>query len=441
MQGPDSTEMPVSLDSTELKEPIEARELDTPSSDEISVAADAPISSTLLDTRAKRTVGFDWLALGTAGIIMAFFALAARIGPEPANSLTPIAVLSATGCGLLMTALRKLRTLQRPGLLEAALAGLLLALFQFLAAISYPTVLTTLSRDAIQRQGFLATWALVAAFSLLFSMVGAALGHLAFAPLRPLPARPKRSEASLPPEVDLPDEAALENEEELVQETDEEGEEGREDFTPSSPPVLSRSLGSELIVVLLLALAPTVVGYIFAAAYDYMLSVAQFLPGPFPTLRLLSSLLPWQLSTSLNLSGSQQMIVLLWRIPFFVGNPALFDIQALEPFVFNGLALALLLQITHRRQSQKAQEEHSLSWRAYLVLEATLGLVLILPAGLWMLSGLQGLLQLSPTFVLPIRTLHLLDPLTFILNLVTGPLICLAIGILTRPGRREARTI
>src|SRR5258708_3972214 len=149
MQGPDSTEMPVSLDSTEPKEPIEARELDTPASDEMSVAINAPTSSTPLDTRAKRTVGFDWLALGTAGIIMAFFALAARIGPEPANSLTPIAVLSATGCGLLITALRKLRTLQRSGLLEAALAGLLLALFQFLAAISYPTILTTLRRDAI----------------------------------------------------------------------------------------------------------------------------------------------------------------------------------------------------------------------------------------------------------------------------------------------------
>src|SRR5437764_9622646 len=66
----------------------------------------------------------DWLALGVVIIIAASFALGARLNPQPSTSLAPAAVLSATGCGLLVTAIRKLRTIARPGLFEAALAGL-----------------------------------------------------------------------------------------------------------------------------------------------------------------------------------------------------------------------------------------------------------------------------------------------------------------------------
>src|SRR5450759_1125505 len=97
----------------------------------------------------------DWLAIGIAIIIAAFFALGARINPQPSTSLAPAAVLSATGCGLLVTAIRKLRTIERPGLFEAALAGLFLALFQFIVAISYPNVVYSLSNQSDQRLGFL----------------------------------------------------------------------------------------------------------------------------------------------------------------------------------------------------------------------------------------------------------------------------------------------
>src|SRR5450755_2722006 len=132
---------------------------------------------------------FDWLALGIVIIIAALFALAGRFNAQPATSLAPVAVLSATGCGLLITSMRKLRTPLRPGLFEAALGGLFLALFQFIAALSYPNVLRILSEVPDERLGFLTTWGLIAAFSVLFSIVGATLGHLAFAPLRPLPAK------------------------------------------------------------------------------------------------------------------------------------------------------------------------------------------------------------------------------------------------------------
>src|SRR5437870_2691718 len=134
---------------------------------------------------------FDWLAVGVVVLIAGLFALAARLSPQPATSLTPAAVLSATGCGLLVTAIRKLHTFQRPGLFEAALGGLFLALFQLMAAITYPNVFYILSQVSDERQGFLSTWALIIGFSVIFSLVGAALGHLAFAPLRPLPAKTK----------------------------------------------------------------------------------------------------------------------------------------------------------------------------------------------------------------------------------------------------------
>ncbi len=146
-----------------------------------------PTSSTPAVSEYSETSGFDVMALDVVILLAAFFAITTRLNAQPSNSLTPAAVLSATGCGLLITALRKRHTFQRPGLLEAALGGLILAFFQFIAAITYPNVIITLGLDEGQRLGFIATWGLIAVFSIIFAMVGAALGHLAFAPLRPLP--------------------------------------------------------------------------------------------------------------------------------------------------------------------------------------------------------------------------------------------------------------
>ena len=364
-------------------------------------AAVQPASSLSPVSGNSETSGFDVTALDVVILLAAFFAIAARLNAQPSNSLTPAAVLSATGCGLLITALRKRRTFQRPGLLEAALGGLILAFFQFIAAITYPGVITTLGLDVGQRLGFIATWSLIAVFSIIFAMGGAALGHLAFAPLRPLPTRP----GVLPP---LP---------------------------PASPSPPGRSFVNYLIAVLMLGLAPTLAGYIFAAGFAYMLSFYQLTPGPFPILRLLSALLPWQVPIHIDLSGSNQnfIVLLLWRIPVFVGNPALFDLQALEPIVLNGAAVSLLLLITHGRQSSPFEQARSLNWKVYLALAVALGLFLVLPADLWLLGGLHGLLQVPRLdIIVPISTLHVLDPLTFTLNLLTGPLVCVIVGVLMR---------
>src|SRR5712692_5295713 len=150
------------------------------------------------------TVGmrrFDVLAIEIVAVIAVLFAIVGRLNPQPSNSLTPVAVLSATGCGLLITAMRKLRTTERPGLLEAGVGGFVLAAVQFIAALTYPSVLSTLSTDEGQQLGFLTTWGLVAVFSIIFSVAGAALGHLAFAPLRPLPVKEKADGVVPPPVV------------------------------------------------------------------------------------------------------------------------------------------------------------------------------------------------------------------------------------------------
>ncbi len=371
------------------------------------LAAVQPASSTSPVSGYSETDSFDVTALDVVILLAAFFAIAARLNAQPSNSLTPAAVLSATGCGLLITALRKRHTFQRPGLLEAALGGLILAFFQFIAAITYPGVITTLGLDVGQRLGFIGTWSLIAVFSIIFAMGGAALGHLAFAPLRSLPTRPG--------------------------------------VLPSSPSPPARTFANYLIAVLLLGLAPTLAGYIFAAGFDYMLSFYQLTSGPFPTLRLLSTLLPWQMPIHLDLSGSSQsfIVLLLWRIPVFVGNPALFDLQALEPLVFNGAAVSLLLLTTHGRQSDPFEQARSLNWKVYFALAVALGLFLVLPADLWLLGGLHGLLQV-PRFdvIVPISTLHVLDALTFTLNLLTGPLVCVVVAVLLWLGyqRRTSST-
>jgi len=435
MQGQDQSE--ITTDSTEK------------SADEVETVETT--KSTVSGVPAARVREVDWLAIGVVLLIAGLFALAARLNPQPATSLAPAAVLSATGCGLLVTALRKLHTSSRPGLFEAALGGLFLALFQFMAAITYPNVVYALSLAYDERLGFLTTWALIAVFSIIFSMVGAALGHLAFAPLRPLPTRTNRLQ---PPHANASSEER-ESTAPAVEDvqvsrpgdiTEEAAEEQDIEPIPAAEPVhfapSQRSLVSYLISVLLLGLAPTLVGYVFSAAFDYLLRANLFFPGPYPTLRLLSTLLPWQIPIPFSLNGSDpnSLIFLLWqlwRIPLFLGNPGMFDVQALEPYVFNGAALGLLLltmgdQNTRSNQGRDTSRRPVLlNWPAYLLLESVLGILLVLPADLWIVRGLQGLLQVQ-IFAFPIRTLYILDQFTFILNLVTGPLVCVGIGILLR---------
>ena len=448
MQGQDQSE--ITTDSTEK------------SADEVETVQPTKLTVSRASTVRGREV--DWLAIGVVLLIAGLFALAARLNSQPATSLAPAAVLSATGCGLLVTALRKLHTSSRPGLFEAALGGLFLALFQFIAAITYPNVVYALSLAYDERLGFLTTWALIAVFSVIFSMVGAALGHLAFAPLRPLPTRitnrlqPLRSKASheerestAPPVENVQVSRPGDRTEEAGEESENENhhttiEEQDIEPIPAEEPVhfaaSQRSLVSYLISVLLLGLAPTLVGYVFSAAFDYSLRANLFFPGPYPTLRLLSTMLPWQIPIPFSLSSSDpnsliSLLWQLWRIPLFLGNPAMFDVQALEPYVFNGAALGLLLLTMGNQNTQSNLDRDTssrpvlLSWPAYLLLESVLGILLVLPADLWIVRGLQGLLQVQ-IFAFPIRTLYILDQSTFILNLVTGPLVCVGIGILLR---------
>lgn len=407
--GSDQTEIP-----TEAAEQVDQAQLDA--TEHVQPTSTSSVS---LSASAMRAGSFDLLAFGILIFIAASFAFTARLNAQPPSSLVPAAVLSATGCGLLVTALRKLRTAQRPGLFKAGLAGFVLAFFQFIAAISYPGVLSVLSTDDGQRLGFLATWGLVVCFSIIFAVVGAALGHLAFAPLRPLPVRSTLAKEHSATQMEAPT-----------------GQSPARTETPL------RSFVNYLITVLLLGLAPTLVGFVFSAAFDYMLGVYQFTPGPYPTSRLLSAMLAWQIPIHLHLDFSSSSLssitLLLWRIPAFIGNPTAFDVQALEPLVFNGAALGLLLLTMHGRNAGKSDQGLPLSWPAYLMLEIALGLFLVLPADLWMLGGLQGLLQL-PRFdiVLPIPTLVILDQRAFVFNLITGPVVCLGMGLLLRESKPQ----
>jgi hypothetical protein len=340
---------------------------------------------------ANKGSNFDWAALGIVILIAAFFAITARLHAQPATSFVPTVVLSATGCGLLITAMRKLRTSRGIGLREAASGGFFMALLQFMVAITYPGIFDSISNSRITGNDFLITWILIIGFSTIFSLAGAALGHLAFAPLRPLP-------------------------------------------TKSSSDQPQRSIISYFLTILLLGLAPTVAAYIFSAAYNFILSFNQFVPGPYPTLRILSALLPWQIPIPIDLnSGIKNIIIfsLLWRIPLFLGNPSPFDLQALEPYIFNGAALALLLLTMNQESTRKANQFSYPGWVAFLLMEAALGLILVLPANLWLLRGLEGLIQFHD-IVIPIRTISILNPLTFVLNLITGPVVCVALGAALR---------
>jgi len=379
----------------------------------------------------SRGSNFDWTALGVFILIAAFFAFTARLHEQPATSFVPTVVLSATGCGLLVTAMRKLRTSQGIGLREAALGGFFMALLQFMVAITYPGVFDTISIGQITGNDFLITWILIAGFSIIFCLAGAALGHLSFAPLRPL-----RAESS---SLDGEEEETVNN----LSRHEDEYSSG--DMSDHEPPIKDsiekpsshkseRSIISYLLIVLLIGLAPTVTAYIFSAAYDFILSFNQFVPGPYPTLRILSALLPWQIPIPIDLnSGITNIIIfsLLWRIPLFLGNPTPFDLQALEPYIFNGGAFALLLLTMYQQSTRRANQFSYPGWVAFLSMEAALGLILVLPANLWILRGLQGLLQFHE-IVIPIRTISILNPLTFALNLITGPLVCVVLGIVLR---------
>ena len=379
----------------------------------------------------SRGSNFDWTALGIVILIAAFFALTARLHAQPATSFVPIVVLSATGCGLLVTAMRKLRTSQGIGLREAALGGFFMALLQFMVAITYPGVFDTISSGQITGNDFLITWILIAGFSIIFSLAGAALGHLSFAPLRPLPAESSS--------LDGEEEETVNN---LSRHEDESSTGGmsehetpiKNDIEKPSSHKSERSIISYLLIILLIGLAPTVTAYIFSAAYDFILSFNQFVPGPYPTLRILSALLPWQVPIPIDLnSGIKNIIIfsLLWRIPLFLANPTPFDLQALEPYIFNGAAFALLLLTMYQQSTRRANQFSYPGWVTFLSMEATLGLILVLPANLWILRGLEGLLQFHE-IVIPIRTISILNPPTFALNLITGPLVCVVLGIALR---------
>lgn len=392
----------------------------------------------------RRPAGFDWPAVGVVVILGAIFAALAHLSAQPYTSLVPAAVLSATGCGLLITGLRKLRTFKGTGIVEAALSGLLLGLFQFVSALSFPGVTRGLSADPTSQAGFFSTWALVAIFAVLFSIIGAALGHLIFAPLRPLPpgARSKNKPATRANRA-AEEESVPEEDEDLLessQEADEQDESeeparreiveaGAEDAQPA------RSRMSYVISIVLLGLAPFLAGYVFAAAFDVALNFNHYGPGPFPTLRLLSGLLPWQVPLPVDLQSFN--LVLTWRIPILPGNPGVFDIQALEPLVLNAAGLACALLAVFRLEKSTGRAALRLARRNALLMEALLGVVLVLPANLWIAFGLHGLLQL-PTIAVLLRTLQLLNPLTFTLNLLTAPLVCVIAGLVIFGIRRNS---
>lgn len=417
--------------------------------------------------RDRQNNRLDWLAIGLVLLIAAFFALTARFNSQPAPSFIPAAALSATGCGLLVTALRKLRTITGAGLFEAALGGLGLALFQFAVALTYPGVLTVLTTDPINGHAFLLTWALICLFTILLSLAGAAFGHLAFAPLRSLQQQSRKhttdeededeetneaeeqntvvatvsatgnnSESQEnPEEAELTVSAAEEVSEASEAEANHDEEENDEQLLVAGQ--ARHSFLNYAITILILGLLPMMAGYVFAAIYDFtmnLINANQIASGLYPTLSLLSGLLPWRLAAPITLTGTNgQFIIftLLWRIPdSFLGNPSTFDIQTLEPLLFNSAALALLLITMYRRKSSESKSQAA-PWGTFLGLELLLGLFLILPPDLWLLQGLEGLLSLNgQDFALP--TIHFLNPTLFILNLVTGLVFCLLVSLVVR---------
>ena len=182
--------------ATSTREETEGIGVDEPTQTISDLPANAVASISSITPAIQPPGRFDWPAVGVVVIIGAIFAALAHFSAQPYTSLVPAAVLSATGCGLLITGLRKLRTFRGTGIFEAALSGLLLALFQFVSALSFPGVTRGLSIDPASQAGFFTTWGLVVIFATLFSLIGAVLGHLIFAPLRPLPAKARKNDVT-----------------------------------------------------------------------------------------------------------------------------------------------------------------------------------------------------------------------------------------------------
>lgn len=465
---------------------------------------------------------FAWSALIAALAVAAFFAATARFNSQPSPSYIPAAIFSASGCGLLVTAIRKLHALPGAGLLEAGLSGFGLALLQFAVTFTYPGVYSTITAAPEYSRAFFITWGLIAFFAVILSMAGATIGHLAFAPARPLPARsPRRAttaeeeeeDAMLPedendtlantdlalssraaehvhtqstsatanaqdaenpaplalladeeneqaslsmPDGQVEDEQEAELDDELGTEetkdtneatelddeleTEQEADEADEDEVERTGELVTQgghTLLNYAITVLLLGLLPMIAGYVFAATYDFIMNainINTIAPAFYPTLSLLSGLLPWRLVALINLNNSNGgfiVFALLWRIPdSILGNPNLFDVQALESAVFSATGLALLL-ITMYRSDNFGEQRQSAPLGILILLESLLGLILVLPANLWLLRGLEGILQLQ-TLLVQLPTIHLLNPALFILNLLTGTLACLLIGLIVK---------
>lgn len=414
----------------------------------------------------QRQAKFDGLAVGIAMFIAAFFALTARFNSQPAPSFVPAAVLSATGCGLLVTALRKMRGKAGVGVIEAGVSGFMLAFLQFVISFTYPGVFTIIRNVPPASDAFLLTWGLIGFFTVALSIGGAALGHLIFAPSRPGPAQ-----ATTPTEQDDSDEEEDEKDEELaiaspslMAETTEERqeetensareaiqdeiEEGSEEDTNTEDieeedevQVTAKRqphiLFNYTIGVLLIGLSPMVVGYVFAAAYDFtmnLINVQQLFPGFYPTLSLLSGLLPWRLAVQINLANANGLFIvftLLWRIPDSVlGNPNILDVQALEPLLWNAAALAILLFTMYQRDHDESKPQAA-PWGLFIGFEALLGLSIILPSNFWLMRGLEGILQFQGILT-PLPALHLLDTTTFVLNIITGVVFSVLVGLIVR---------
>jgi hypothetical protein len=450
-------------DSDETRE--ETQIIDQPLTNEkaVSLESDTTASSEIEGT--VEGAGFDWLAMGLIILIAAFFSLTARFNSQPAPSYVPAAVLSATGCGLLVTALRKIRTLKGIGLLEAGLGGFCLALFQFAISLTYPGIFATLSSAPAEGHAFLLTWGLIGLFAVVMSLAGAALGHLAFAPLRPMPARKQRraddeeqdeeeeqneTEEGETTETDVESEDEAQSSQDLVatgahdepeeahDEAEEESEEEPEELQNAAAVTQTRSpLLNYVVTIILIGLLPIMIGYVFAAAYDYVMGLIQanqISPALYPTLSLLSGILPWRLAAPINLSSTNATFIiftLLWRIPdSFLGNPQAFDVQALEPLLFNSAALAFFLILMYGREARDTTPKAA-PWRIFLLLEALLGLLIIVPPDLWIHRGLEGVLQMQ-SLVLQLPSIQLLNPTMLTLNLVTAPVFCLLIGVIIR---------
>src|SRR5947208_15552914 len=107
MQGQDHTEV-TSEHQQPAEQPVDA--IQASQMIEQTASTSTPSSGVITEEP-----GFDWFAIGVVIIIAALFALLARLNPQPSTSIAYALVLSATACGLLVTAIRQLRTSQPRG--------------------------------------------------------------------------------------------------------------------------------------------------------------------------------------------------------------------------------------------------------------------------------------------------------------------------------------